>query len=354
MKHFYRLLISSVILSFVLAPISSFAGNKDRAGEAGAGQLLINPWARSNGLGGSNSSMVKGLEAQFLNVAGLAHTKKTELIFAHTTYLKGTGTTIAAFGLAQRIGENGGVIGLSVVSFNYGDIDITTTEQPDGGIGTFSPKQSNINLSYAKSFSNSIYTGINVKVVSESISNVKASTVAIDAGIQYVTGKKDQLRFGVALKNVGPNMAYSGDGLSFRGFVPGQANAMTVNQRSAGFELPSLIRLGISYDIYLTEDDKHVLTPAYTFTSNSFTNDQHAVGLRYGFTELFVLRVAYVYEGGILDDSQRMTANTGLTAGLSIDIPLNKKKESGVSLDYAYQASNPYGGTHSIGLRIHL
>jgi len=352
MKHFYRLLISAIILGFVLAPISSFAGNKDRAGEAGAGQLLINPWARSNGIGGANSAMVKGLEAQFLNVAGLAHTKKTEIIFTHTTYLQGTGTSIAAFGISQRLGENGGVFALSVVSFSYGDIPITTTEQPDGGIGSFSPKQSNINVSYAKAFSHSIYTGVNIKIVSESISNVKATTVAIDAGIQYVTGKKEQLKFGVALKNVGPNLQYQGDGLSFRGFVPGQANAMTVNQRSAGFELPTLIRLGVSYDLHLAEN--HVLTPAYTFTSNSFTNDQHALGIRYAFSNLLMLRAAYVYEEGIFDDTQRMTANTGLTAGLSIDVPLNKKKGSGVSLDYAFQASNPYGGTHSIGVRIHL
>jgi len=352
MNHFYKFLISAIVLAFVFAPMSSYAGNKDRAGEAGAGQLLINPWARSNGLGGANSAMVRGLEAQFLNVAGIAHTNKTEIIFTHTTYLKGTGTSIAAFGISQRLGENGGVFALSVVSFSYGDIPITTVEQPEGGIGTFSPKQSNINISYAKKFSHSIYTGVNIKIVSESISNVSASTVAIDAGIQYVTGKKEQLKFGVALKNVGPNMQYHGDGLSFRGFVPGQANAMTVNQRSAGFELPSLIRLGVSYDLHIAEN--HVLTPAYTFTSNSFTNDQHAVGIRYAFDKLLMLRVAYVYENGIFDDTQRMTANTGLTAGLSIDVPLNKKSGSGVSLDYAFQASNPYGGTHSIGVRIHL
>lgn len=351
MKHFYRLLISSIILSFVLAPITSFAGNKDRAGEAGAGQLLINPWARSNGLGGSNSAMVQGLEAQFLNVAGLAHTRKTELIFSNTTYLKGTGTNIAAFGLSQRLGENGGVIGLSVVSFSYGEIDITTVDQPEGGIGTFSPKQSNINISYAKTFSHSIYGGINIKIVSESISNVKASTVAIDAGIQYVTGKKKQMKFGVALKNVGPNMQYSGDGLSFRGFVPGQANAMTVNQRSASFELPSLIRLGMSYDI--TFSDKLMLTPAYTFTSNSFINDQHAVGLQFGYGQIFMIRAAYVLENGIMDDTERITAHTGLTAGASVEVPINKEG-GGISIDYAFQASNPYSGTHSIGVRIHL
>lgn len=351
MKHFYKLLISSIILSFVLMPDYSFAGNKDRAGEAGASQLLINPWARSNGLGGSNSASVMGLEAQFLNVAGIAHTTKTELIFSHTSYLVGTGTNISSFGLTQRLGENGGVLGLSVVSFNYGDIDITTVDQPEGGIGTFSPKQSNISLSYAKSFSHSIYGGINVKIVSESISNVSATTVAIDAGIQYITGKKRQMKFGVALKNVGPNMKYSGDGLSFRGFVPGQANAMTVEQRSAGFELPSLIRIGMAYDFELAENMK--LTPSYTFTSNSFINDQHALGLRFSFSKILVLRAGYVFENDIFNDELRMNAHTGLTAGASIEVPINKEG-GGISVDYAYQASNPYSGTHSIGIRLHL
>jgi hypothetical protein len=350
MKKVYKFLVISLILGLVSGEM--FAGNKDRAGEAGAGQLLINPWARSNGLAGANSANIFGLEAQFMNVAGIAHTKSTELLFSHTTWLKGSGTTISAFGLSQRIGENGGVLALSVISFNYGDIDITTVEQPEGGIGTFSPKQSNINLSYAKAFSNSIYGGVNVKIVSESTASIKATTVAIDAGIQYVTGKREQVKFGVALKNVGPNMKYNGDGLSFRGFVPGQANAMTIDQRSAGFELPSLIRIGASYDFYLSEDSK--LTPAYTFTSNSFTNDQHSVGMEFSWSKYLVLRAGYMYEESIFDNAEKLTASTGFAAGASIEVPFKKDSDGGFSIDYAYQASNPFSGSHSIGVRVHL
>jgi len=346
----YKILIISLVLSLVFS--EAYAGNKDRAGESGAGQLLINPWARSSGLGGSNSANVRGLEAQFLNVAGIAHTRSTEVIFSNTTWLSGTGTNIAAFGLTQKLGENGGVIGLSVVSFSYGDIPITTVEQPEGGIGTFSPKQSNINLSYAKSFSNSIYAGVTVKIVSESTSSTSASTVAIDAGIQYVTGKNDQFKFGVALKNVGPNMQYTGDGLSFRGYVPGQANAMTVNQRSAGFELPTLIRIGASYDLFVS--DKVTLTPAYTFTSNSFTNDQHAIGMEFKWSDYLVLRGGYTYEKGLLNVAERMNVLTGFAAGISIGAPFKKGDEAGFSIDYAYQTSNPFAGTHSIGVRLHL
>jgi hypothetical protein len=350
MNKVYKIFVIGLILSLVYS--ESYAGNKDRAGEAGASQLLINPWARSNGWGGAGSAGMKGLEAQFWNVAGIAHTRSTELIFSNTTWLSGTGTNISAFGLSQKVGKGGGVFALSVVSFSFGDIDITTVDQPEGGIGTFSPRQSNINVSYAKAFSNSIYGGINLKIVSESTSSTKASAVAIDAGIQYVSGKRNQIKFGVALKNVGPNMKYKGDGLSFRGFVPGQANAMTVEQRSAGFELPSLIRIGASYDFILS--DKSTLTPAYTFTSNSFTKDQHALGAEVNLMKYLILRASYVYEEGIISSTDRTSALTGFAGGASLEIPFKKGEEAGFSIDYAYQSSNPFAGCHSVGVRIHL
>ena len=40
----------SIILIATLGFGTVWAGNPDRAGSAGAGQLLINPWAASNGL----------------------------------------------------------------------------------------------------------------------------------------------------------------------------------------------------------------------------------------------------------------------------------------------------------------
>ena len=64
-----------------------FAGNPDRVGSAGASQLLINPWARSSGMGGSNIASVKGLESLYGNVAGLAFTEKTELIFSRSSWI---------------------------------------------------------------------------------------------------------------------------------------------------------------------------------------------------------------------------------------------------------------------------
>ena len=59
-----------VILLLAIAQIS-FAGNPDRQGEAGATQLLLNPWARSAGLSAMTTANIAGVEALRLNVAGL-------------------------------------------------------------------------------------------------------------------------------------------------------------------------------------------------------------------------------------------------------------------------------------------
>ncbi len=352
------------ILSVLLICVTtiSFAGNKDRAGEAGASELLLNPWARSNGWAGANTASAIGLEAAHLNVAGLAFTRKTELLFTHTRLLVGSGVKMNAFGFSQRVSETG-VLALGVTSISFGQIDVTTVNLPEGGIGTFSPSYVNLGLSYAKEFSNSIYGGITFKVINEAISNVKASGMAFDAGVRYVTGEYDQIKFGISLRNVGPPMKYAGDGLSFTSTDPNTGITSTQEHRSAGFELPSLLNIGASYDFYLnaTEDtvtfeikSDHKLTVAFNYTSNSFTKDQYRLGLEYGFKQRVMARLGYVMEAGTwFDSAKRTTAYTGPTAGFSFVAPLNKNGST-FSIDYAYQFTNPFSGTHNIGMRINL
>ena len=74
------------------------------------------------------------------------------------------------------------------MSVDFGTIERTTVDLPEGGLGNFHPKYTNIALSFAKEFSNSIFGGGSVKVINENISDLTASGVALDAGIQYITG----------------------------------------------------------------------------------------------------------------------------------------------------------------------
>ena len=342
-------LIILIISTFSVSRLN--AGNQDRAGQAGASELLINPWARSSGWGNSNTASVRGLESVFLNVAGTAFTKKTELIFSRTEWLKGSDVKINNFGISQRVSETS-VLSLTVMSMTFGELQITTVDLPEGGIGTFKPNLTNIGVSYAKAFSNSIYGGITFKIISESISDATAQGVALDAGIQYVTGEKENIKFGITLKNWGPRLKFHGDGLSFRGFIPGNDNEFTVEQRSADFELPSLVNIGAAYDFIIDNNNK--LTAAANFTSNSFTKDQYILGLEYKFKSYLMLRAGYNYEKGITSNSDRTTVYTGPCAGFTVEVPLNKGKGSSFGVDYSYRASDPFQGTHCIGVRINL
>ena len=165
---------SIISLTLILGITSSlFAGNPDRSGSAGASHLLVNPWARSSGLGNASLSSVTGVESVFLNVAGLAFTKKTELLFTNTQYFVGTGIQLNAAAFGQKVGKSG-AFGLSVVNMNFGDIARTTEALPEGGIGSFTVNYSNIGISFAKEFSNSIYGGLTVRLISEAIYNVRS------------------------------------------------------------------------------------------------------------------------------------------------------------------------------------
>jgi hypothetical protein len=381
MNKFFKIALTSAIGLGVFT--NGYSGNPDRAGSAGASQLLINPWARSSGLGSSNQANAHGLEAMFLNVAGMAFTKKTEVVFSRTNWLGGSQININSFGFTQHVGETG-VLGLGIMSLDGGDINITTVDQPEGNIGYFSPLFLNIGLSYAKAFSDNIYGGATLKIISEQISNVAARGVCLDAGIQYHTGKYDEFHIGIALKNVGPKMTYTGDGMSFEANIASGSQynntvsgyTATFEQRSANFELPSLLSMGMSYDFLIgltgkkvsskdgegsgektinsVADVDHRISVSANFTSNSFTNDQYSFGVEYGFKKYLMVRTGFVYEKDQFKDDLRRTAFTGPSAGLTLQLPFGTDKNKTFALDYSYRFTNPFAGVHSIGARINL
>jgi len=344
------------------------AGDPTRSGQSGASELLINPWAASSGFANANSSCVQGVEAQFLNVAGTAFTNKTEVILGSTNYLGGSGINISAAGFCQHVGESG-VLGLSIMSMNFGSIQITNFDNPDGGVGSYNPEYININLSYARGFSDNIYGGLDVKLISEAISNVTAFGIAVNAGIQYVAGDKKQIHFGIALNNVGPQMKYSGDGLAFETPLPnssvtGSSASMTVEQRSQGYELPSLVNMGAAYDFHIMKDSSgrsfHRITVAANFTSNSFEQDEEMLGVEYGFKSFLSVRIGYDYMNGITGSLStnpttggRLTAFTGPCAGITLQVPFGKN-HSIFGVSYAYRATNPFTGCQTVGVRMTL
>jgi len=341
--------------------MQAMAGNKDRTGQSGAAELLINPWGQSTGVFGMNGSYVRGLEAMKTNIAGLSMVKNTEVGLASSIYLRGSDVTVSSLGIAQKVG-NLGVIGFNIMSMGFGDITVTTTEDPEGlGSGTYRPQFLTFQLGYAKEFSNNIRAGIGATFVSEQISNIKANGACFEGGVQYVTGKRDNFHFGVTLRNVGTNMRFTGQGFAFDAQMPGN----TTSQQFSGqvptekFEMPTYLNFGASYDLYLDEkrlksqDDlpKHRATLMLNFTSNSFNNDYLGGGIEYAYQEMFMVRAAYRHENGI-GGANSNTFYTGVSAGATIQKGIGEKGPI-LALDYSYRpTARPNNGVHTLSLRL--
>ena len=333
----------------------------------------MNPWARSAGLHTMNTSFISGVEALRLNPAGLARVNQTELALANARYLVGTEITMNSFGIAQR--TKSGAFGVSIMNVNFGDIPTTTADQPAGTGGTFSPSWSNIGLSYAHLFENKVSVGITARGVIESTADVNATGLAIDAGVQYVSGENDEIKFGISLRNVGTPMTFRGQGISLTRPAPNAEGEfdLTFFQRSQRFELPSVLNIGFSYDFLFkkqsnsindegetrTSSDKGArLTVTGNFAANSFSRDQIGAGVEFALNEMFMLRGAYRYEIGIgfgtSDSVDEAPLYTGPSAGVTVQVPTRKNSSSRFAIDYAYRVSKLFDGTHNIGVRLNL
>jgi outer membrane protein OmpA-like peptidoglycan-associated protein len=353
---------------------STYAGNPDRKGEAGALELNINGYARSAGFWDLNVAGVKGLEAERLNPAGVGYTQSTEIIASYTSWLTGSGVNIVQGGFATRFKSN--AVALSINALNFGGIDKTTTALPEGDGSVFKPTFINIGLSYAKNFSlgsnkvmgdNLITGGITLRLVSEIVGNVTATGFAFDAGLQYTTGKKENVHFGVSLRNVGTSMKFTGDNLAYIGLAEAGNYQVTYTQRTNTFELPTQLNMGISYDWYLgrkVEISPKKFTQFYRltflgqYTANAFGNDNWGLGAELAIREIFMIRTAYRFENGIFNGESSSTAYNGFAAGMTINVPF-KKDNSGPSLalDYGFRMTSlatNFAHTHTVGLRLNI
>ena len=117
------------------------------------------------------------------------------------------------------------------------------------------------------------------------------------------------------------------------------------------------MNIGASYDIRLDKNNEtynHRMTPAFTFTNNAFSNNQFTLGGEYGYKTLFMVRAAYAYENGITSYETRTNAFTGVMGGFTFEVPVSKDSETTFGLDYSYRHSNPFGGSHSFGVRLNI
>ena len=239
-----------------------FADDNDKVGSVAFKFLNIQTDARTAALGGT-AAQASGAGAMFSNPAGLAGSSMG-LSAGMSQWL--VETSIMSVGIAMPIA--GGVIGLGVVSVDYGDMMRSGWGEESGQFifqpnqdGAFTAADMSLQVSYGKSLTDKFSIGGSVKMISQSIDDVDISGTAFDIGMQFNTGYKG-VRMGAVISNFGPDVESQAD-------FPSMSLPMTF---SFGLVVPTVLpglNTGINVLQQADMSQQYILNAEYSFAGAS-------------------------------------------------------------------------------------
>ncbi len=333
-----RMLVLTFIILLV-SPHNLHAGRADKAGTAAATELLIPVGASSIAMGGANLASVTGVEALFWNPAGTAFsTHSYGATFSHMNYLADIGIEYVAMTMNL---EDFGSVGFSSKILSVGAIPVTTADMPDGTGATVSPSFVTLSGMLSKMITDKISVGLVGHYIIEKMDKVSATGVAFTGGLQYHgLGGVDGLNMGVVVRNIGPTLQFTGDGLTYTGELddvllpPGQYNV-----EAASNDLPSTIEFCLGYVAGIS--DKAKTTISATFQNNNYSADEYKVGLEALYLEQFALRGGYTFSSD--DEGQ------GYLFGSTFGVGMETVIENIVfHFDYSYRSLKTFTPNHVI------
>ncbi|RMH78583.1 MAG: hypothetical protein D6681_19960 [Calditrichaeota bacterium] len=344
----FRSLFPALVVVMLLCITAAHAGDAARIGTAGGVQVQVPVGARGLAMAGANIAYTSGLEAIYWNPAGLASmTNSASGLFSTMTIFNDVNVNYLALGV--RMGGFGH-IGFSLKTFDFGEIPITTAADPDGLSGaTFSPTFVTAGLTYSRQLTDAILVGVTGKVVSESVPGAAATAFAADVGVQYhELGGIDGLSFGVALKNIGTNMHYTGSRLLVNGSAvgrntAGQGVSEFVFRGTSSDQLPASVELGVGYKRSFAEENSVIVTGL--FDNQNFGNDVIRVGVEYAYSDIIAIRGGYQF----VDNTPSEDQNYRFTLGVGLH---HKFGNTDISIDYAFRDSQYFDGNNIFAVKI--
>ncbi len=335
--------IKRIPLTLILLLIFSlllFAGSESRIGTAGAQELLIPVGGQGIGLNGANVANIMGTEAIYWNPAGLAAGPRTEVMFSYMNWLADINLGYAAVGV--KIGTSS-ALGFSFKSMGFGDIPVTTTEFPDGTGESYSPQYMILGATYSRAMTDRINFGATLKLVNESIRQMRATGFVFDFGVQY-RDIMPGVDFGIALKSLGPNMSFDGEDIEHHevvnGTEPGSlARPMKLVMQS--FDMPVTFEIGLGYAHRITAE--HALHVYGDFQNFNFGNDHYKTGLEYNFRDFFFLRAGYLMTQNNDDNIYGPTLGAGFQARMGNSV---------VCFDYTYRDVDYFNANQFFSIRL--
>ncbi|MCF7805717.1 MAG: PorV/PorQ family protein [Candidatus Marinimicrobia bacterium] len=326
----------------------SLAQKPYRVGTTTANFLEIGIGSAGNAMGEAYVSMANDLSSIYWNPAGLAFMRQNEAQFMYQPWFVDISTQfVGAAVVVPRVGT----IAASVFYMDYGEMDVTTLEYQDGTGETFTASDFNVSLAYSRKLADWFAFGATGKFISSQIWHLSASAMAMDLGVIINThflsptgARGEGMRIGMSISNYGSRMQYDGIDLitpiDIRPDENGNYADVPGQYRLQGWELPLIFRLGTSYDLIRTSNNRVSLSVDALHPNNN--SESINVGAQY---ELNIPATGRFYIRGGYKSLFMVDSNYGMTfgAGMELDFMGN----TGLKLDYAYKAMNLFNAPQS-------
>lgn len=324
-------------LIFSFTAFAQTGSNMTKTGTTAVQFLKIGLGARAIGMGGAFVAYANDVTAQYWNPAGLARVTGGEATFGHISWIADIGIEYAAVSYEL---QGFGSVGFTVTSLGMDGIPVTTIDKPEGTGEKYNAGDLAISVSYSRNLTEAFSIGFSAKYVHEYLWHMSSSGFAFDIGTLFTAPFLNGIRLGASISNFGPKMKLDGRD-TYVIFRTGSAGKNVVNAEYQlnEFDLPLTFRVGLSSDLYKTDDWK--LTASVDAIHPNDNTEYLNSGMEIGWSDMLFLRVGYksLFE---------KNSEQGLTAGAGI----NYRLTSGVSvvIDYGYLDFGRLDAVHLISV----
>ena len=317
-----------------------------KLGQTGMKFLSTSVDARASAIGSAMTAELSGSStSMFYNPAGMGFMSgRMHAAATNMSFIADIGYTQASIAFRPSLGSNFGVVGVSLVSVDYGQFISTIRADNENGFvetGTYSPTAMAVGLGYARSFGDRFSAGANIKLVFQDLGAGFATSQNFDTGVVETTEDYDAqavaFDFGIVYATGFESLVI---GMSARNFAGEQTY---VRER---FELPLTFQIGMSMnivDLMAIDPDMHSIQLHVDAQRPRDFAEHLRFGVEYTFMDIVSLRGGFEQLG--VSEEQGFSAGAGLRYGFG---------NFRVGADYAYTDFGVFGAVNRIGLQIGL
>lgn len=333
-KVIYTLFISTLVFGFVLHDV---AEAQRKRGQTTMKFLSAPLGARATGMGDAMTAVEDRSLSIFYNPANSAfQTSLFDVSIGNVSWIADIDYQYAALTFAPKNGLYG-VIGLSFMGVDYGDLTETIRDNSDLGyevLGTYNPNAIAFGLSYSRAISSQFSVGANVRYVDVNLSNAPIGlnegslvrqqfdlqTYAVDFGVLFKTGF-ESLNFAMSVRNYSNEVTYIQDTQ----------------------ELPLTFRIGLAMnvlDLTSVNPEMHKLLVSVDANRPRDYFEQLMIGAEYGFMDRLFLRGGYVFP----------TDEQGISMGVGVNLPFARRY--GIRADYSHTAFGVFNSVNRLSVQL--